>query len=200
MISGEAAFPPTATAGPEIEDLSRRYWTPIRHFFRVAGAASSDDANDLTQSFYAWLLERTVLAKYDPARGSFRSFLKAVLRHFLDHERRAAGRLKRGGGLRRVPLDPDVPAVSFERAWRVALLSEAVERVRDRSLKFTIFEEYTFASGERPTYRALAERHGLKPSDVMNCLAAVREALRRELRAVLTDANLDEGCDDDVHR
>lgn len=189
-----------------LEDLCRSYWKPIYHYFRVAWTKSNEDAKDLTQAFLIWLMEGETVKRYVPERGSFRGYLKGLLRHFVQHRDDALSRLKRGGGVRMVPLDGDPaplkhvladpkgvdPEKAFDTSWRITLLTNATERVRqrfaasDRSLKFQVFEEYTSPpSHERPTYAALAGRHGLKESDVMNYLALVREEIRTELRAEL---------------
>src|SRR5436309_796860 len=65
------------------EELGRQYWKPIYRYARVAWAKSNEDAKDLTQAFFLWLMEGDALDRYLPGRGSFRSFLKALLRHFL---------------------------------------------------------------------------------------------------------------------
>lgn len=182
-------FPETT---PELlagrEELARGYWKPVYHFLRVAGSKSNEDAKDLAQSFFLWLAETDLLARYQPEKGSFRSFLKGCLRNFALQQYRAQGRLKRGGGLRRVSLeDLAVPERAFDDEWRGTLVTDALARIRARrsDRRMRIFDGYTFPAGDRPTYAELAAQHGVKTSDVMNDLAAIREELRGEIRLML---------------
>ena len=153
-------------------------------------------------------MEDGSLKEYDPEKGRFRSFLKGLLKNFVRHQQEALDRLKRGGGKFFLALDaPEAayledalsdagstePGEVFDRAWRVALLKDAIERVRascgsgDRALKFRAFEEYDLSSAPASvTYRAIADRLGLKESDVQNYLAAIREEVRAEVRAELS--------------
>lgn len=182
-------FPETT---PELlqsrEELARRYWKPVYHFLQIAWSRSSEDAKDLTQSFFLWLSETDVLGRYRPEQGTFRAFLKGCLRNFALQERRAGRRLKRGGGLRFLPLEESAqPERAFDEEWRAALVDEALAGLRARcgDRRLRIFEEYTFPTGVRPTYAELALLHGIKASDVMNDLAAAREQLRCGIREVL---------------
>lgn len=190
------------------EELSRRYWKPVYHYVRVAWAKSNEDAKDLAQAFFLWLLEGDSIARYEQERASFRTYLKLILKRFVGHQDEAMGRLKRGGHLRIVALDDDAsslknalpdrgaadPEEAFDRAWRTALIQNAVERVRKfwlsdaRAVKFRAFEQYDLSPpGQRPTYTEVAERLGVKESDVRNYLFSVREAIRSEIRAELSE-------------
>jgi len=206
-IGGEAAaFPETAgdilsVLNPsDLGELCRRYWKPVYAYVRIAWAKSNEDAKDLTQAFFLWLLEGETLQRYDPARGGFRAWLKTLLKRFVGHEERALGRLKRGGDRRFVPLDGDLPAhrpsvdpeEAFEKAWFDELVLGAVDRVRVRlvadgkEIRFRIYQEFTQPpKAERPSYKGLAARHGLKESDIENWMFAVREEIRAELRTGL---------------
>ena len=189
-IGGERKEFPETT--PELlasrEELARGYWKPVYNFVSVAWAKSSEDAKDLAQSFFLWLAETDLLVRYQPEKGNFRNFLKGCLRNFALRQRRAQGRLKRGGGLRFVPLeDFAAPDRAFDDEWRGALVAEALARIRARrsDRRIRIFDEYIFPRGDRPTYAELGARHGVKAGDVMNDLAAVREELRAEIRSSL---------------
>src|SRR5262245_47813482 len=87
-----------------LEALCRIYWYPLYAFVRRQGH-SATDAQDLTQAFFARLLEKNIAGKADPATGRFRSFLLASLKHFLAHEWRRAGAQKRGAGRPILSLD-----------------------------------------------------------------------------------------------
>lgn len=197
------------------EELTRRYWKPIYHFVRAAWAKSNEDAKDLVQAFFLWLMEGDALERYVPERAGFRTYLKALLRNFYLTKEQALHRLKRGGGIRLLNLDGELSALeaalptlsesdpekAFERAWRDHLLSEALGRVRERSLankqpvKFRVFEEYYLSPDpDRRTYSTVAQQLGIKESDVLHCLSGLREEVRTEIRRELskTAANPEE--------
>lgn len=214
---GHEAFPDTVwssllgregPATPErvaaMEDLARAYWRPVYKFIRTAGGASIEDAKDLTQEFFSYLLEGSVLAKYEPAKGRFRTFLKGVLRNFLSVERRDASRLKRGGGRAFVPLDiaaletPQFlaerdrlsPEEAFDRQWASEILSESLAELRrqftaeKREIHLRAYEAYHEIGGAegRPTYAALARELGLTEQQVKDHLAVARERLEKIVR------------------
>lgn len=202
---GALRSPEPAEYGRALEDLARRYWKPVYAYVRAGRARSNEDAKDLTQAFFAWLLESGVLRRYDPARGGFRAYLRTLLANFVRHADRDGARLKRGGGARIFPLDeaagglpeagPDTdPEQAFERAWFEDLVRRALGRVRrrweesGRGLRFRAYEEYALVpEARRPTGAELAARLGLSPTEVEKSLYLVREDLRRELRAALAE-------------
>ena len=102
----------TGTRSPDAtQDLARRYWKPIYAYIRSFGAKNDDDARDLTQDFFVWMMESDFAAKADPARGRFRSFVKVVLKRYIAQECRSDNRLKRGGN--RTILSLDMKAADF---------------------------------------------------------------------------------------
>jgi RNA polymerase sigma-70 factor (ECF subfamily) len=188
-----------------LDELCRRYWKPIYSFIRMGWSKSNDDAKDLTQAFFLSLLEGDALRRYEAERASFRTFLKALLRHFLSDQEKARQRLKRGGGVHTVDLDASQglaeklmadprsadPDKAFDAAWRWEVVTRAVARVRERhaaDTAFKAYEGYDLASpSERPTYGELAARLGVKESDVLHALATLREEVRAEIRAEILD-------------
>jgi len=189
-----------------LEELCGRYWKPVYCSIRSRWAKSNEDAKDLTQGFFLSLVEGNALAGYLPARASFRTFLKLLLKRFLQDDEKASQRQKRGGGIHLLELDGERvpweellqdagsqdPERLFDLAWRESLVSRAVARVRERLLsgdrpdRFRVYEAYELSSGpEEPTYASVAARFGIKESDVLNHLAAVREEIRKEIRAEL---------------
>ena len=99
---------PSAEARQALEALCRLYWYPLYAFVRRLGH-DADGARDLTQSYFAELLEKGYLEDYDPARGRFRVFLKASLKNFLSKQRDKERTWKRGGRTEVLSLDtPDV--------------------------------------------------------------------------------------------
>jgi RNA polymerase sigma factor (sigma-70 family) len=182
-----------------MESLAERYWSPVFHFLRLTYGKPAEEAEDLAQAFFLWLLERDVLLKFDPSRSAFRTFLKGVLRNFAGNEHQALQRLKRGGGIKHVSLDASAveaesdPEKAFDRAWTRDLVARAVARVRGRYqasrriLAFLVFEQHDLAEGEPPSYAELARRLGVKESDVRNHLSEVRGRVREEVGAELRD-------------
>ncbi len=193
-------------AGPAgratLEELCRRYWKPVYCFVRLSGSSSNEDAKDLTQAFFTWLLDGEVLARYQRDRAPFRQYLKGVLRRFLSDARESAGRIKRGGAATFVPANGDGPSLdelcadprsadpgsAFDRAWLVALIDHAVGRLRERTRadQFRVFEAHDLApDADRPSYAGLASRFGLTEDQVRRTLSTLRGALRDEMRAEL---------------
>jgi RNA polymerase sigma-70 factor (ECF subfamily) len=201
----QACDPSPGVRQEGLNELCRRYWKPVYHHLRVGWAKSNENAKDLTQAFFLWLVEGGALGRFDPVRASFRTFLKSLLRHFVQNQEEALARLKRGGGVHVVPLgEPGSPLVedlrsvdpdeAFTRAWRSSMIVRAVDRVRElllaegKELKFRVFEAYDLApQGEPPTYAALSERFGLQGSEVQHYLADVREMVRTEVRKELAE-------------
>src|SRR5581483_34413 len=90
-----------------IETLCRRYREPIRHYVRASWASSDEDADDLTQDFFLWLMDGSALRRYATELGSFRNFLKGLLRNFGRNHLRKARRQRRGGGRGHAAIDPE---------------------------------------------------------------------------------------------
>lgn len=188
-----------------LETLCRRYWKPVYRYARVAWSKSNEDAKDLAQAFFAWLLEGDALRRYEPERGGFRPYLKTLLRRFVAHQEQALGRLKRGGGVTIAGAADELPIAEraeepetvFDRAWKTTVVNESVARVKKRMLDagretpVKAFEGYDLAD-EKPTYEELGGRLGIKAGDVRNHLFAFREELRKEIRAELAETTASE--------
>src|SRR5215831_15643927 len=95
---------PSQAALSALSELCQIYWRPVYVFLRRQGMAQHD-AQDLTQGFFAELIETRAYARADPAKGRFRSFLLGTLKHFLAHARDRDRAQKRGGGMAPVELD-----------------------------------------------------------------------------------------------
>src|ERR1017187_4629949 len=131
-----------AGAAGALEQLCGKYWYPIYAFIRRRGS-DHHQAEDLTQAFFAHLLESEALRKADRNRGKFRTFLLAALTHFLANEWDKQQTLKRGGRRQFVSLDETVaedryrqepvealtPEKLFERRWALALLEQVLARL-----------------------------------------------------------------------
>lgn len=188
-----------------LEDLAARYWKPVYRYIRIGRTKSNEEAKDLTQAFFLWLLDGDALRRYVPEKGAFRAYLKIILSRFVRDQDRVAESLKRGGAARRIPLDEEFlsaevvadpkaadPEKEFDRAWAREVSERAIERVRarfaaeGREAAFRAFEEYALR-GERRTYADVAASLGLSESDVRNHLHAAREAVRREIREQISE-------------
>ncbi|MBI2933135.1 MAG: hypothetical protein HYY16_15940 [Planctomycetes bacterium] len=158
----------------DMADVDRRYWKPVQAYLRRASANSDEEADALAQSFFLWL------PHINPPLGgqSSRDYLKTALRDFVG---RAAFRLEECDR-------------TFDREWVGAILERALDRVRrcfascGRETYLQIFERHDLApSGRRPSYAELAGEFGLTLREVRNSLVAVREAIRHEARAELSE-------------
>ena len=101
-----AADPASPESRQALADLCGQYWYPVYAYIRRRGNARHR-AEDLTQEFFARLLEKNGLAAADRARGRFRTFLLAACQHFLANVHDYETARKRGGGIRPLPLDFD---------------------------------------------------------------------------------------------
>ena len=126
-----------------LEELCRTYWYPLYAFVRRKGS-THEQAQDLTQEFFAKLLEKNQLSLADPERGRFRTFLLRSFENFLRSEHRDSTAQKRGGGRQIISWDGDLaaeryasdctdgtsPTVVFERQWAVVLLESVLGNLR----------------------------------------------------------------------
>jgi RNA polymerase sigma factor (sigma-70 family) len=208
-LGGSAnAFPATSAdlvdrlRSPEgFEALCRDYWRPVYAYIRIAQARSNEDAKDLTQAFFTWLLEGDALRKYEPEKGGFRPYLKVLLRRFLAHSDEAIAALKRGGGTRTFSFDAlpegfdptsSDPESLFDQAWRNDVVRRAVEEVRRRriakedAVAVRVYESYVLSSSSgQQTYADLARTLGLTEAAVKACLVRMRRDVQEEIRRQL---------------
>ena len=138
-----AASRDASEAREALSSLCQAYWYPIYAYVRHRGH-TPEQAPDLTQEFFAYILEHDLIAMADPTRGRFRAFLRTVCARHLaaQHDRQNAA--KRGGGRSPLPIDPFdakrryayepahelTPERIFDRTWALTLLSRVVERLR----------------------------------------------------------------------
>jgi RNA polymerase sigma factor (sigma-70 family) len=186
-----------------ISELCRTYWMPLYAYVRRRGY-SPEDAQDLTQEFFARLLERDAIAAVDPQKGKFRSFLLASISHFLSDEWDKARAQKRGGGLV-LPLDTALaethflqhatfnlsPEQVFEQRWALALLEEVYQKLRqefEREGKGELFQSLRFAlMGERSTipYADLARQLATSAGAIKVAVHRLRQRYRDLLRETI---------------
>src|SRR5690242_2461431 len=168
--------------------LAAVYWFPIYSHIRLTHQREPADAEDLTQGFFDEALRRDLFARYDPARARFRTYVRRCVDSYVANVRQAERRRKRGGDAVFVSIEAaeieqrlttegsrDADA-AFEREWIRSLLATALARLRDRYraagriVQLAIFEEYDLAEGDdaRPSYAALAAKHGVPVTRVTN--------------------------------
>ena len=190
-----------------LETLAEAYWRPVYTYVRLKAGRGHEEAADLTQEFFARLVEKDWLARFDASKARFRTYVRVLVDGLVANESKSKARAKRGGGLQIVSLDFDAvrreveerrssgelsPEDFFEREWVRSVFSLAVTRLRDRTTasgqekRFGVFsafdlEEVTGSAGARPSYRDLALRFGMTVVDVTNQLAAARRDFRRIL-------------------
>ncbi len=188
-----------------LETLAQGYWRPVYKYLRLRWRADDEDARDLTQGFFAALVERGLVQRYDPSKARFRTFVRLCLDGFVKNERKAARRLKRGGGsttlaldfvgadgeLRQLELPDDTDLDAwFHREWVRGLFVQAVEDLRARCqatgklAALRLFERYDLdepGPDGRPTYAQLALESALPVTQVTNFL----NWARREFRAAV---------------
>ncbi len=202
-----------------LAELCQTYWAPLYSFVRSRGY-TVHDAQDLTQSFFAYLLEHKIYARVDRQKGKFRSFLLASVKNFLTHEADHARALKRGGGHEFLPLHEDLAKEAeslfqthsnassedrlFDRSWAEALLAAGLERLSadyKGESKEKLFKELRiFVAGgadRLPTYAELTDRLKIAESTLRSHVTRLRarylEALRAEVRrTVHTETEVDE--------
>jgi RNA polymerase sigma-70 factor (ECF subfamily) len=213
-----AAGRDTAGGRESLARLCQSYWFPLYAYVRRRGY-TPEDAQDLTQSFFARLLEKNWVAAADQARGRFRSFLLAALNHFLADEWDRGRAQKRGGTTIVVPLDlswaeavyarepadAETPERIFERRWALALLSQVLDRLRaeyERDGKSALFAAlHPTLAGERTAQpyaelaRTLDSSEPAVKSAVHRLRQRYRQLLREEIAATLDG---DDGVDDEL--
>jgi RNA polymerase sigma factor (sigma-70 family) len=185
-----------------LEKLCRAYWHPLYAYIRRRGY-NFHDAQDLTQEFFARLLQQNGLDAVDRDRGKFRSFLLAALNHFLANEHDRAGAAKRGGGQWFLSLDDQAaetacayeldtnlsPERVYEKRWAITVLEQAFARLRDesvaarRSQLFDQLKDFLADGTDDGDYQALAAKLGM----TANALAVAVYRLRQRYREIVRD-------------
>jgi len=193
-------------ASDALAKLCRTYWWPLYAFVRRRGH-SPHDAQDLTQEFFARLLEKNYLGAVDPRKGKFRSFLLAALEHFLAKEWRRAHAQKRGGEFTFISINDETaeqpylqissqehsPERIFEQQWATTLLNQATTRLREEfaeSGKEELFEAIkVFLTGERKaaSYVELAAKLGTTEAALKMAVSRLRQRYGELLRAEIAN-------------
>jgi RNA polymerase sigma factor (sigma-70 family) len=199
--------------------LCELYWYPLYAYVRRWGY-DADQAQDLTQEFFSRLLEKHYLKAADPARGRFRSFLLASLKHFLSNERDRANAVKRGGRATVIPLefenaegrysreppDHETPETVYERRWALTLLERTVARLRSefeaagKEAVFTRLEGHLTGEQETLPYADLGAALGMSEGAVKVAVHRLRRRFGALLREEIAETVGDPAQVDDEIR
>jgi RNA polymerase sigma factor (sigma-70 family) len=199
-----------------LEKLCRAYWPPIYMWVRSQGH-SVEEAQDLTQEFFARMLRYGSVARANPELGRFRSFLLGSLKHFLANEWHRERAQKRGGGvpvfsldsvegIERDALEPahnETPDRLYEKRWAETLLARVHSRLRreceaaGQVTRFDKLRVYLLGGGDAIPYSDTAKELGLSESAVKSAIHKLRqrygEMVRHEIaQTVATEAEVDD--------
>jgi len=213
LRAGDSQSPESADA---LEKLCRAYWYPLYAFVRSTGQVP-EEARDLTQEFFARLLEKRWLTGADPERGRFRTFLLSALKHFLANEWHSTQTIRRGGGQERIvlddldaeaqfalePRDGATPESLYDRRWATTLIARAQDRLRDEMIaggegeKFEALEPTLVGDRVSEGYAALALRIGATETAVKSMVLRLRRRFRAMVRKEIAET-VNEGVDVDA--
>ncbi len=199
LMAGQTHAPEAEAA---LDELCRTYWSPLYAYVRRTGH-EAHDAQDLTQEFFARLLEKKYLKLADRERGRFRSFLLKSLQHFLINEWDRSQAQKRGGGQKAFSLDEEAteraylqqpadqlaPESFYDQRWAMTLLEKAMERLgadyvaSGKGELFHQLKPLLLTEGSGESYRQLAGPLGLSEGAVKVALHRLRQRFRNAVRA-----------------
>lgn len=191
----------SAAADEALEKLCRSYWRPIYSFVRREGG-TVEDAQDLTQSFFARLLERRDFDAVRREKGRLRSYLLVSLKHFLINERQRAMTIKRGEGRALIPLHelvarerdeaepPDLLTADriYERRWALTVLEQVLSRLKDeyrRAGNAALFDRFEGVLADEPdgiSQAEIASEMGVNENAVKQAYHRFRRRYRELLR------------------
>ncbi len=196
----------TTRARDALGRLCQTYWYPLYIYVRRRGH-SAHDAQDLTQEFFAQLLERQSLAGADPERGRFRSFILTAMNHFLITEWNKAQTKKRGGNclvfsmdlaaaeerLGLEPADNSTPDKIFEKQWALALLNEVLIRLEDEYRRdgrielFVALKQTLIGARASQPYAELAMKLDMSEGAIKVAVHRLRKRYRELIRAEIAN-------------
>lgn len=201
----------TPHAHAALEHLCRAYWYPLYAHARRRGH-DAHEAEDLTQAFFARLLQKQTLERADPARGRFRTFILTALDHFLADEHDRTHAQRRGGNAPALDLTSaesryalestryaPSPDRAFDREWALALLDtvlaqvEAEYRANGRSALFAALRPTLAGSRQTQPYGALAAQLGMTEANVKVAVHRLRQRYRACLRAEIAQTVAEPG-------
>ena len=195
----------TTRARAALENLCQAYWHPLYAYVRRRGY-SPEDPQDLTQEFFARLLERNAVATVAPEKGRFRSFLLASLNHFLADEWDKARAQKRGGGkvisldlqsaetrLGEIPAEHFTPEKAFEHRWAITLLEQVYQhlgkeyREQGKAALFATLRVTLAGKSDAAPYAELARQLEMSEGAIKVAVHRLRQRYRALLRDTIAD-------------
>lgn len=216
LVLAAGADVSSSAAGDALAQLCETYWYPLYAFLRSRGH-TAEDAQDLTQAFFARVLEQRTLASADPARGRFRSFLLVSLKNFVANEREREQAKKRGGGMSVVPLEietaegrfqleprtDETPERVFDREWALILLDNVLRRLQTEMTRagrdghFAQLKEFLTGEEQPAGYVAAASALGMSAGATRVAVHRLRrrfaELVRSEIARTVSSAEEVEG-------
>ncbi len=208
IAAGKRATPQSEKA---LEQLCKTYWFPLYAYVRRKGY-SKEDAEDLTQAFFARFLEKNYLEGLSAERCRFRAFLLCALKNFLINDWKRETRQKRGGNATVLSLDWETadshfqvastaasPDEEFDREWAVALLTKVIERLQaeceeeGRSEQFKHLKVFLSAGKGALPYAAAAKSLGVEEGTVRVVVHRLRKRYRQLLKDEIAQTLADPG-------
>lgn len=196
-----AAQGSSPAADAALETLCHRYWRPLFGFIRRSGF-THEEAEDLTQAFFARLLERRDLDAVRKEKGRLRSYLLTALKHFLVNERQRANAIKRGEGKRLLsldemredehgqfePADPQTAEQIYQRAWANTVLDQVLAHLQEEynaSGSTALFERLKVLladENDRPSQAEMAAELNMTENALKQAFHRFRQHYRQALR------------------
>jgi len=218
-LISKARHSATSEARAALAALCEAYWYPLYSYARRSGEGA-EDASDLTQGYFALLLEKGYLGDVRLREGRFRSFLLTSFRNFISKERDKSRAQKRGGGrpmlsidvaageARHVaePKDTLTPEAIFERRWALTILERAMDRLRREAVKagreaeLACLGGFLTGAGPQVPYADVAVQLGMSEVAVRAMVLRLRRRYGRLLRAEIAETVADPGAVDDELR
>ncbi len=219
QASGASAFPATRwtlivdlrssdarAAGNAIEELCRLYWYPVYAFIRREGAGP-EDAEDLTQGFFARFLERGDFLSAQQDKGRLRTFLLGSVKNFMIQDWRHRTAEKRGGKLAAIsldsvtaeqryahePADSATPDAIFDRRWALDTMEEALRRLEQEFREagkadlYTALQPYISARPQGAVYEGIGPRFGMSVGAVQVAVHRLRQRFRKSLESIVAE-------------
>ena len=199
-----------------LESLCNLYWYPLYAYARRQGA-SEGDAQDSVQSFFAYLLEKNIVAVAEQQRGRFRTFLLTSFSNYLKNEFAGKNALKRGGGKKVLainfgeaetrfeaePVSAETPEDHFARQWALTLLAEVMNELRShyqasgKELVFTLLSPCLVQQEQAMSYGQLASQLGMTVPNVKTSVHRMRKRFGVALREAIAQTVQDESMVED---